>query len=111
MVSRVWRKFGIQPPSWAVSMASDDPGFEEKVADIIGLYIRRPVHVAAFCVDEKMLRPTTRSYGPRFPTFSRLRRWCPFSLQRFGHSKQKRCLHQRVHGTQARSLSIFSHRS
>jgi transposase len=52
-VSRVWRKFRIQPPSWPVYMASDDPGFEEKAADIIGLYIRRPVHAVAFCVDEK----------------------------------------------------------
>ena len=52
-VSRVWRKFRIQPPSWPVRMASDDPGFEEKAADIIGLYIRHPAHAAAFCVDEK----------------------------------------------------------
>jgi transposase len=52
-VSRVWRKFEIHPPSWPVQMASDDPGFEEKVIDIIGLYIRRPVHAAAFCVDVK----------------------------------------------------------
>ena len=36
-VNRVWRKFGIQPPSWPVYLASDDPGFEEKAADIIGL--------------------------------------------------------------------------
>jgi transposase len=52
-VSRVWRKFGIQPPSWPVCTASDDPGFEEKAIDIIGLYIRRPVHAAAFCVGVK----------------------------------------------------------
>ena len=52
-VSRVWRKFEIHPPSWPVYMASDDLEFEEKAADIIGLYIRRPVHAAAFCVDEK----------------------------------------------------------
>jgi transposase len=52
-VSRVWRKFGIQPPSWPVYLASDDPGFEEKAADITGLYIIRPVHAAAFCVEEK----------------------------------------------------------
>jgi Homeodomain-like domain len=51
-VSRVWRKFGIQPPSWPVHVASDDPGFEGKAADIIALYVRRPVHAAAFCVDE-----------------------------------------------------------
>jgi len=34
-------------------MASDDPEFEEKAADIIGLYLKPPVHAAVFCVDEK----------------------------------------------------------
>jgi transposase len=52
-VSRVWRRLGIRPPHWPVCIASDDPGFEEKVADIAGLYIRRPMHVAVFCVGEK----------------------------------------------------------
>ena len=34
-------------------MASDDPEFEEKAADIIGLYLNPPDHAAVFCVDEK----------------------------------------------------------
>lgn len=34
-------------------MASDDPRFEEKAADIIGLYMNPPQHAAIFCVDEK----------------------------------------------------------
>ena len=34
-------------------MASDDPEFEKKAADIIGLYIEPPVNAAVFCVDEK----------------------------------------------------------
>jgi transposase len=34
-------------------MASDDPRFEEKAADIIGLYMKPPQHAAVFCVDEK----------------------------------------------------------
>ena len=34
-------------------MASNDPEFEEKAADIIGLYLKPPVHAAVFCVDEK----------------------------------------------------------
>src|ERR1700681_326094 len=52
-VSRVWRHFGIQPHRLRVYMASDDPEFEEKAADIIGLYIKPPVNAAVFCVDEK----------------------------------------------------------
>src|SRR4051794_5139874 len=34
-------------------MASDDPEFERKAADIIGLYLHPPPHAALFCVDEK----------------------------------------------------------
>jgi transposase len=34
-------------------MASNDPAFEAKVADIIGLYLAPPAHAAVFCVDEK----------------------------------------------------------
>jgi hypothetical protein len=34
-------------------MASNDPEFEEKAADIIGLYLKPPLHAAVFCVDEK----------------------------------------------------------
>ena len=35
-VNRVWRHFGIQPHRLRGYMASDDPEFEEKAADIIG---------------------------------------------------------------------------
>jgi hypothetical protein len=34
-------------------MASDDPEFEAKAEDIIGLYLNRPLHAAVFCVDGK----------------------------------------------------------
>jgi transposase len=34
-------------------MASNDPHFEQKAADIIGLYMNPPQHAAVFCVDEK----------------------------------------------------------
>ena len=34
-------------------MASDDPDFETKAADVIGLYLTPPQHAVVFCVDEK----------------------------------------------------------
>lgn len=52
-VSKVWRQFGLQPHRSRSYMASDDPEFEEKAADIIGLYLKPPLHAAVFCVDEK----------------------------------------------------------
>lgn len=52
-VARVWQKHGIQPHRMERYMASDDPDFEAKAADIIGLYLHPPQHAAVFCVDEK----------------------------------------------------------
>ena len=34
-------------------MLSDDPDFETKAADVIGLYLNPPQHAAVFAVDEK----------------------------------------------------------
>jgi hypothetical protein len=34
-------------------MASNNPDFESKPADIIGLYLHPPQHAAVFCLDEK----------------------------------------------------------
>ena len=34
-------------------MISNDPDFEAKAADVIGLYLNPPAHAAVFCVDEK----------------------------------------------------------
>src|SRR5499425_2968329 len=53
MVSRVWRKHGLQPHRIERYMASNDPDFEKKAADIIGLYLNPPAHAAVFSVDEK----------------------------------------------------------
>ncbi|MBX3324585.1 MAG: IS630 family transposase [Nitrospira sp.] len=52
-VARVWAKHGIKPHRLERYMASNDPEFERKAADIIGLYLNPPQHAAVFCVDEK----------------------------------------------------------
>ena len=53
MVARVWQRAGLKPQRIERYMASDDPNFELKAADIIGLYVKPPQHAAVFCVDEK----------------------------------------------------------
>src|SRR5271156_5910912 len=53
MVARVWQRAGLKPHRLERYMASDDPDFELKAADIIGLYVKPPQHAAVFCVDEK----------------------------------------------------------
>jgi transposase len=53
MVARVWQRARLQPHRVERYVASDDPDFETKAADIIGLYVHPPQHAAIFCVDEK----------------------------------------------------------
>jgi len=52
-VQRVWAQTRLKPHRLERYMASDDPQFEQKAADIIGLYLHPPQHAAVFCVDEK----------------------------------------------------------
>src|SRR5512138_1433589 len=53
MVSRVWTKHALKPHRVDGYLASTDPEFEAKAADVIGLYLNPPAHAAVFCVDEK----------------------------------------------------------
>lgn len=53
MVARVWQRAGLKPHRIERYLASNDPDFETKAADIIGLYVKPPQHAAVFCVDEK----------------------------------------------------------
>lgn len=52
-VARAWQRAGIKPHRIERYMASNDPDFESKAADILGLYLNPPQHAAVFCVDEK----------------------------------------------------------
>ena len=52
-VARIWAKHGIKPHRLEGYLASNDPDFETKAADVIGLYLNPPQHAAVFCVDEK----------------------------------------------------------
>lgn len=53
MVARVWARAGVRPHRLEHYQVSNDPDFEKKAADIIGLYLQPPEHAAVFCVDEK----------------------------------------------------------
>lgn len=52
-IHRIWSKTRLKPHRLDRYMASNDPAFEQKAADIIGLYLDPPQHAAVFCVDEK----------------------------------------------------------
>ena len=52
-VTRIWAKHGLKPHRLQGYIASNDPDFERKAAEVIGLYLNPPQHAAVFCVDEK----------------------------------------------------------
>ena len=52
-VQRILAQAKLKPHRLDRYMASNDPDFEQKAADIIGLYMNPPQHAAVFCVDEK----------------------------------------------------------
>jgi transposase/AraC-like DNA-binding protein len=52
-VHRIWSRTRLKPHRLDRYMASNDPAFEEKAADIIALYMDPPQHAVIFCVDEK----------------------------------------------------------
>jgi transposase len=52
-VGRIWREAGLKPHLTRGFKVSNDPLFEEKVTDIVGLYMNPPDRALVLCVDEK----------------------------------------------------------
>jgi transposase len=52
-VARIWRDHNLKP--WKVDRfkVSTDPHFEDKLVDVVGLYLDPPQRAAVFCFDEK----------------------------------------------------------
>jgi transposase len=53
IVHRVWQRHEVQPHRVEKFKLSKDPHFEEKVRDIVGLYLNPPDRALVLCVDEK----------------------------------------------------------
>ena len=52
-VGRIWSEAGLKPHLTRGFKVSNDPMFEEKVAEIVGLYLDPPERAVVLCVDEK----------------------------------------------------------
>ena len=53
LVQRVWQRHNLQPHRVERFKLSNDPRFEEKVRDVVGLYLNPPDRALVLCVDEK----------------------------------------------------------
>jgi transposase len=52
-VGRIWAEAGLKPHVTKGFKVSNDPMFEEKVTEIVGLYLDPPDRAVVLCVDEK----------------------------------------------------------
>lgn len=52
-VGRIWAEAGLKPHLTRGFKVSNDPMFEEKVTEIVGLYLDPPDRAVVLCVDEK----------------------------------------------------------
>lgn len=53
MVSRTFRKHGLQPHRVETFKFSTDPDFDRKMVDVVGLYLNPPEKALVLCIDEK----------------------------------------------------------
>ncbi len=52
-VQRIWHAHGLKPHLVRTFKLSHDPQFNQKVHDVVGLYLNPPEHGLVLCVDEK----------------------------------------------------------
>lgn len=77
LVATVWKRANLKIHRIERYMASNDPDFETKAADVIGLYVNPPQHAAVFCVDEKTAIQALDRLDPVLP-------FSPGRLERHG---------------------------
>jgi transposase len=52
-VQRIWSARGLKPHRVKTFKLSNDTRFEEKLVDVVGLYLNPPEHAIVLCMDEK----------------------------------------------------------
>jgi transposase len=52
-VQRIWSELGLKPHRVETFKVSNDPRFEEKLVDVVGLYLNPPDKAVVLCMDEK----------------------------------------------------------
>ena len=52
-VQEIWRARGLKPHLMETFKISTDPAFEEKLVDVVGLYLNPPERAVVLCMDEK----------------------------------------------------------
>jgi transposase len=67
MVARIWKARELRPWRVEVFKLSNDPDFEAKLVDIVGLYLDPPEGAVVLCVDEKTQTQALDRTQPSLP--------------------------------------------
>ncbi len=84
LVQRVWQRFDVQPHRVERFKLSDDPHFDEKVRDVVGLYLDPPDQALVLCVDEKSQIQALDRTRPTLPLRPGLPERQPHDYKRHG---------------------------
>ncbi len=66
-VARIWRARNIKPWMVKTFRLSTDPHFEEKLVDVVGLYLNPPERAVVLCADEKSQVQALERSQPSLP--------------------------------------------
>ena len=67
MVHRIWRAHGLQPHRVETFKFTTDPAAEDKIRDIVGLYLEPPANAAVLSLDEKTQIQALSRTQPELP--------------------------------------------
>ena len=83
-VVRVWHRTGLKPHRRERYLMSDDPDFEPRTAEVIGLYLAPPTNAVVFSVDEKTAIQALDRLDPVQPLSPGRAEWHGFEYKRNG---------------------------
>ncbi len=69
-IAKVWAEHSLKPGKVASFKISDDPNFEAKLVDVVGLYMNPPKRAVVFSFDEKTQCQAMDRTQPSLPMVS-----------------------------------------
>jgi transposase len=83
-VNQILQEHGLQPHKSVVRNYSNDPDFESKLIDVVGLYLKPPKNAIVLCVDEKSQIQALERSQPILPLIRNVPERQTFDYMRHG---------------------------
>jgi transposase len=83
-VNQILQEYGLQPHKSITRNYSNDPDFEAKLTDVVGLYLKPPKNAIVLCVDEKSQIQALERTQPILPLIQNVPERQSFGYMRHG---------------------------